>query len=248
MKQDFSKTWAIILAAGRGKRMKATEKNKVAYEVGGVPMIQRAIQNLHSAGITNVIVVVGFAKESVIPLLPATSLYVEQTEQLGTGHAVKVAMSKLPTSCENVFVLNGDDSFLLTDDVFQGIFSKHLESNASTTFLSVEIENPTGLGRIVRENGKVVRIVEEKDATEEEKAITEVNAACYLFEYNFLKENIDKIEKSPASDEYYIVSLVEMGVSMGATVDAYILKASSWRGVNTPEELEQAEKLLAKVD
>ncbi len=243
--KNLDKVWAVVLAAGKGTRMKAKEKNKVAYHLNGVPMVSRTINILREAGVRNILVVVGHAKESVLSLLDEEIQAVEQKKRLGTGHAVMCAMKKIPNDTEHVIVLNGDDSFLFSPDLLKQLFRKHTETNSEITFLTIEMENPKGLGRIERNaEGKVIDIVEEKDANENQRKINEINAACYLFSYNFLKNNIKKIEKSKTSGEYYIVSLVEIAVKAKERVEALMINKLKWRGVNTPEELEEAEMLV----
>lgn len=244
--RKLDKVWAVVLAAGKGTRMKAKEKNKVAYSLNGVPMVTRTINILREAGVVNILVVVGHAKESVLALLDEKIQTVEQRKRLGTGHAVMCALEKIPQDTEHVIVLNGDDSFLFSPDLLKQLFRKHTETNSEITFLTIEMDNPTGLGRIERDGeGKIVDIVEEKDASEKQKNIKEINAACYLFAYDFLNKSINKIKKSKTSGEYYIVSLVEIAVKAKKRVEALMINKLKWRGVNTPEELEEAEMLVA---
>lgn len=236
--------WTIILAAGRGTRMKSSNINKVAYKIKGIPMLTRTILSLKEVGVANIVVVVGFAKESVLSLLDSSIKTIEQKTMLGTGNAVKAGLLKIPPSAEDVLVLNGDDSFLLDPKLLKKMHSKHQKSNSKATFLSVGMDTPGGLGRVVRgENGKVLGIIEEKDATDEQRKIKEVNGACYIFDYPFLKKYIGTIKKSGVTGEYYIVNLIQTAAELGMKVEAYRIDKNNWRGVNTPEELLEAEKL-----
>lgn len=245
IQEHLSSLWAVILAAGRGTRMNATSKNKVAYEVKGVPMITRTITILRNAGIKNIVVVVGFAKESVLSLLDSSIKTVEQKEQLGTGDAVKQALQKIPGDAKYVLAMNGDDSFLFSGELFEQLCDLHVKNNSAITFLSITVENPQGLGRVLRDKkGNVVKIVEEKDATLEQKEIKEINAACYLFDAAFLRSSINNILKSSVTGEYYIVSLVDYASKNGEKIEALHLKDFAWRGINTNEELEEAQKLI----
>jgi len=237
--------WAIILAAGKGKRMNAVERNKVTYEVGGKPMIARSVANVKNAGVHNIILVVGHAKQSVINLFDETILFAEQEQPLGTGHAVKVALPKLPKSADAVLVLYGDDSFLYSSDVYKRLITLHQEKKPAITFLTLLVDNPTGLGRVVRDkNGKLLGIVEEKDATDEQRKIREINPACYVFSHEFLNEYIELIPQSPVTGEYYLTSLIELAVENNKHIETMMVSDIRWRGVNTPEELKEAEKLL----
>lgn len=237
--------WAVILAAGKGTRINATLKNKVAYEVRGIPMITRTISVLKDVGIKNIVVVIGFAKESVLSLLGDDIKTAEQKKLLGTGDAVKAALRKIPTNAQHVLVLNGDDSFLFSKELFEELCHLHVKNHCAITFLSVTMPDPTGLGRVVRnEKGKVMRIVEEKDASPTVKKITEINAACYIFNANFLRKSIKLLPKSSVTDEYYIVSLVDFASKRGEKIEALHLTNFAWRGVNTHEELQEAQKLV----
>jgi bifunctional N-acetylglucosamine-1-phosphate-uridyltransferase/glucosamine-1-phosphate-acetyltransferase GlmU-like protein len=244
-KIDVKDVWAVILAAGRGSRMNSTDTNKVALPLAGRPIICHTISNLQKAGITHIVVVVGFAKESVLKCLDENIVTAEQTEQLGTGHAVKVAIEKIPFA-QDVFVLNGDDSYVFTPEILTNLFQKHKAAQASVSFLTLMTDTPSGLGRIVRDSsGKVVGIVEEKDATEVQKGISEINPACYLFSYDFLKKNLDSIEKSSVTGEFYVTRLIDIAVKNGVAIATHTEKGLQWRGINTPAELEEANKMYA---
>jgi len=241
----MDKVVAIILAAGKGTRIKSKDRNKVTLSIKGEPMIVRTVKLLQNCGIGSIVVVVGFAKESVMKVLGNTVLYAEQKKRLGTGHAVKMGLEKVNSQFSDVLVANGDDSFLYTPSVLEELYNVHVANNCKISFLSMDIKNPTGLGRVVRnENNSVTGIVEEKDASEEQKKIHEVNLGCYMFERQFLNKYIKQIKKSPVTGEYYIVSLIEMAVKNGFNIEAHKLAPFiDWRGVNTKEDLAAAEEL-----
>lgn len=240
---------AIILAAGKGKRMNSKTVNKVALPLGGQPMILRTYQTLQNLGIKNVVIVVGFAKESVINLFPNKSVqFSEQKKRLGTAHAVSCAIKKMPSGINNVLVLQGDDSALYKVDTIKQLIDKHVESGAAFTFLTLEMENPTGLGRVIRgKEGKVLAIVEEKDSTADILKIREINPACYVFKLNFLKKYLPKIKKSPVTGEYYLTSLIDLGIKNNENVETLQAGLFAWRGVNTKEELQEAENIFLKI-
>lgn len=239
---------AIVLAAGKGKRMKSREVNKVTLSLGGKPMVVHTIDLLLSLGINQVVVVVGFAKESVIKLLKGRALFAEQKKRLGTAHAVLCALPKLSNKIENVLVLNGDDSALYDAVTIKKLILKHIEENSSFTFLTIEMKNPQGLGRVSRDkNGRVLAIVEEKDATLEQLKIREINPACYVFKLSFLRKYLPRVKKSSVTGEYYLTSLIDLGIKEGEKIETLAAGPFVWRGVNTKEELEEAEKLFLKI-
>lgn len=246
---SYEQVWAIILAAGKGKRMQTEGKNKVTYKVAGVPMIVRSLRILRKTGIRDFIVVVGFAKESVLKLLKKDIHIVYQRFGLGTGNAVGVAMKEIPKDAEDILVLNGDDSFFYSDKILRDLYARHKEKGSKVSFLTVEVEDPTGLGRIIRdENDEVSGIIEEKDATPKLRKIKEINPACYIFDASFLRKNLKKIPKSPVTGEYYLTSLVHIAVEEKEKTETLRLKNFHWRGVNTPQELEEAERIVREVE
>lgn len=238
---------AIILAAGKGKRMKSKEKiNKVVFPLGQKPMILHTLSILEKLEIKTVIIVVGFAKSSVLNLFKNSKIiFCEQRKRLGTAHAVSCAIRKMPLRIENVLVLNGDDSAFYSPEIIKELINKHVDSNASFTFLTIEMKNPTGLGRVIRNNnGDVIAVVEDKDATEEMLKIKEINPACYIFKAGFLKKYLKLVKKSSVTGEYYLTSLIDIGIKYNEKIETLRSENSVWRGVNTQEELQEAERLF----
>ncbi len=241
---------AIILAAGRGKRMNAKATNKVTLSLANKPLILHSIHMLEDMSFDKIVVVVGFAKESVKDVLKDSHvLFAEQKKRLGTAHAVKCAIKVLSPEITDVLIVQGDDSAFYKKDIISELTKTHLESNAALTFLTINVSNPQGLGRIVRgESGKVVSVVEEKDATKEQRDINEINPACYLFKTEFLKKYLPKVRKSPVTGEYYLTSLIHIALEHKKKMETLQAGFMSWRGVNTKEELEEAESLYLKIN
>lgn len=240
---------AIILAAGRGKRMNAKGMNKVTFQLANKPLVKHSIDLLEHMQFKSLVVVVGFAKESVKEVLKDDKnvIFAEQTKRLGTAHAVSCGFKKVPDDITDVLVINGDDSAFYTQEVISQLASKHIDAEAAVTFLTVKLANPFGLGRVVRDaEGQVISIVEEKDATEEQRKIQEINAACYFFSTAFLKKYLKRIEKSKVTGEYYIVSLIEIAAKYGEPIKTIQVEIP-WRGVNTPAELQEAERLYQSI-
>lgn len=236
---------AIILAAGKGSRMKSKGQNKVTLMLADKPMIAHSVELLEDVHINPIVIVVGFAKESVINILGERVYFVEQKKRLGTAHAALKGLKTIEKlHVSDVLVIQGDDSAFYRRETIQQLMKTHIKTKAVVTFLTIEKENPTGLGRVIRDaSGKLMRIVEEKDATIAEKQTKEINPACYMFEISFLRTYLPKVEKSPATGEYYLTHLIDMAIADGKKVETVQGGNIVWRGVNTKEELEEAQKL-----
>lgn len=242
---NMKKFGAIVLAAGKGKRMNSKTINKVMIALGGKPMILYIIELLRELKIDPIMVVVGFAKQGIISLLQGQVIFAEQKKRLGTGHAVLCALQKLPPSIENVLVLNGDDSAFYTKKTIEDLIEIHFSSKSALTFLTIVLSNPYGLGRVVRdERGEVVAVIEEKDATDEQRKIKEANTACYVFRVDFLKRYLGQVKKSKVTGEYYLVDLIRIARESNERIETLQGKDISWRGVNTPAELQEAEQIF----
>lgn len=243
----MNKLAVILLAAGKGKRMNSKHINKVVLKLAGRQMVLRTIDLLENLKISPIIVVVGFAKKSVMDLLEQRVVFVDQKKRLGTAHAVKCALKYLPHNVTEVLILNGDDSAFYKEETIKSLVEKHREKDSSFTFLTIEVDNPTGLGRVIRNgNGKVDAVVEEKDATLEQKRIKEINPGCYIFDLEFLKTHIGQINKSSTTGEYYLTSLIGVAIKYHKKVETVRVGKIPWRGINTIEELREAERLFAK--
>lgn len=239
----------IILAAGKGERLGAKNINKVTLPVAGRPIITYGIELFEKLNIRPIIVVVGFAQDSVKKVLKNKSVkFVHQEKPLGTADAVRVALKGDLGDSTDTVVINGDDCAFYTKELLEKLIKLHISKHASLTVLTVEQKNPSGLGRIIRDKkGKLFAIVEEKDATNVEREINEINPGCYIFDVKFLQKYLPKLKKSPVTGEYYLTDLVVLAVGNDEKVET--LKASiPWRGVNTKEELQEAEILLNSPD
>lgn len=246
------KLGAIILAAGQGKRMQVDGVNKVTMHLVDKPIISHIVHFMKKMLIKDIIVVIGHAKESVMQTLEKENvLFAEQTERLGTGHALQVGVNVVPDDVTDVFVVYGDDAVFYNDKhtpIMKQLFQEQLSSDAAFTFLTIEQENPAGLGRIVRDdNGGLLAIVESKDATEEQLKITEINPGCFVFSVKFLKTYLPKVTPSPVTGEYYLTSLIDLAIQDKLNVRIVKGGKMAWRGVNTKEELQEAERLLAEL-
>jgi bifunctional UDP-N-acetylglucosamine pyrophosphorylase/glucosamine-1-phosphate N-acetyltransferase len=250
-----SQTSVIILAAGLGKRMHSALP-KVLVPVCGRPMLFNSLLQLQSV-IPNahVAIVVGHQKEKVIEQVQSQGFqlkidFIEQSEQKGTGHAVKCAMAsdwgrRAVANKENVFVLSGDLPLLSSELVRE--MSEPLKRGTAMKLLTAILDDPTGYGRIVRKSkkGGVIRIVEQKDANAREKEIHEVGLSIYTFQAQFLASGVDSLKNNNAQKEYYLTDLVQMASSKKREIETRIWdNVDDVRGVNNPYELSQAGDVL----
>lgn len=247
---SFKNTAAIILAAGKGTRIKAKKINKTMMPLAGRPMVAYAVERLKRLDLGQIILVVGFAKKSIMKYFNKSVIYAEQKKRLGTGHAAKAALAKLKKSIGYVLIFYGDDSAFYPKNIFIRLIKACQDKKLALSFLTLEKKNPFGLGRIVRnKQGEVVEIVEEKNTDLDQKKIKEVNLGCYCFERKFLEENIRKIKKNTISGEYYLTDIVKLAVESNQRFSAIQIKNEDyWHGVNTPYELDMAQEKMAKIN
>lgn len=212
----------IILAAGKGTRMQS-ELPKCACPILGKPMIEYLIDSCIEIGIQNIIVVVGYKKEIIQEILKKyTNIkYAYQDEQLGTGHACMVTKDLLENENGSTIIVPGDMPLVGVTN-FKNLINYHNETSSSMTILSSMFDNPTGYGRIVRENGCVTSIVEEKEATLEQKQIKEINTGLYAVDNQLLFKALDKIDNNNSKNEYYLTDIVKI-LSKSHRVDALVV-------------------------
>lgn len=238
---------AVVLAAGKGVRMNCRGINKVIMPLLGRPMIAYTCDLLKRLKIRRTTIVTGFAQDSVKKILGSSYHYVYQKKRLGTAHAVECALEKIPYRFKEILVLNGDDSAFYRPRTISDLISRHRKTKADFTLLTIETADPVGLGRVLRSSdGKIRAIIEEKEASPEQRKINEVNPACYFFKRHFLEKYLSKVRKSPVSGEYYLTDLVRLGVENLEVVESFKVKGVAWRGINTWEELKEAEKMMRR--
>jgi len=234
----------IVMAAGKGTRMKS-KKSKLVQKIYGKEIVKRAVENAKKAGVSNVVAIVGYMKEEVMAVLGEEVNYAVQEQMLGTGHAVMQATKYLEGKKGKVLVLNGDVP-LLRPETLNRLLNKSIENKESATLLTAIYDNPTGYGRIVRdEGGNVKAIVEEKDTNDDQKQIKEINAGIYCFDIEALLEALKEIKPSNAQGEYYLTDVIEIMNSKGLKTGAVIVEDNTEiLGVNDRIQLEMLTKVL----
>ena len=244
-----TKLAVVILAAGKGTRMNNPHMAKVMYSINHRPMIDYVVDLAIELKATKTIVIVGWKKETVIEHFASgqkRAVFVEQAPQLGTGHAVMQAEQELSSFDGQVLVLSGDVP-LLKEATARSLIAHHRTHEACATILTAELAHPAGYGRIIRRSdGSVTRIVEHKDATEEERHIKEINSGIYVFNRGCLFEGLKHIKPENAQHEYYLTDV--FGYFWRHHLPVHAIKADDIReiqGINTPEQLEEARRILA---
>lgn len=234
---------ALILAAGKGTRMKS-KYPKVIHKVCGKEMVNHVIGASKNAGVDEVITILGHEAEIVKEKLEKGTLTVMQTEQLGTGHAVKMAKDYIDDE-DTVLVLCGDTP-LIKEETIKKLFDYHKDNKYHATVLTTIIENPTGYGRIIRdENDDLLKIVEQKDATDKEKETKEINSGIYCFNGKSLRESLELIDNNNAQNEYYLTDTIKIIREKGNKVGAFNgSKIEELMGVNSRVELSKAEQIM----
>lgn len=239
----------VIMAAGKGTRMKNPDMAKVMYLINGKPMIEYVVDLALTLNSLQTVVIVGWQKDSVIRHLAATGkrvTCVEQFPQLGTGHAVIQAEPQLREFDGDVLVLSGDVPMLRAETVRE-LLEAHERRHASATVLTAVLDDATGYGRIVRnEVGDVTAIVEHKDATEVQRAISEINSGVYVFRNLELFEGLRAITPNNVQKEYYLTDVFDYFWRKKLRVAAMAAEnPKEIRGINTVQQLEEARQLMA---
>ena len=236
---------AIILAAGKGTRM-LSELPKCAYPFYGKPMIVYIINMCKKIQIDDICVVVGHKKESIENLLQDKVKYAYQKEQLGTANAVLAAKDFLEKHNEGITLIFPGDMPLIDGDVINNLIREHIENNNDLTILTTQIKNPTGYGRIIRQDGQIIKIIEEKDADDSVKAINEINTGLYCITTNLLEKALSKVDNNNNKGEYYLTDIVKI-LSGDKKVKAYLTEYDfKLTGINDLYTLSLVEKEYQK--
>lgn len=243
-----NKVAAVVLAAGRGSRMKS-DLPKVLHLVNDEPLLVMPLRTLTSIKLSQIITIVKHQAELVAPVARPFADIAYQGEAYGTAKAVEGAMPVLNPEIDTVMVVNGDDSMFYEAKTFKDVLAKHKKDNNTITFITLLKKNPTGFGRVIYEKaGNFKKIVEEKDATIREKKVNEVNDGVYILDRKFLEENIGKVVPSEVTGEYYLTDLINMALNQARKVGTFLLENNiEFYGISTQEDVAQANELYANV-
>ena len=240
----MKKRFSVILAAGQGTRMKS-KLYKVLHPILGKPMIEYVLEALQAIKTDRMVTIVGHGAEKVKETVGNRSDFVLQEEQLGTAHAVMQAEALLGGKQGTTLVVCGDTP-LITEETFEQLFSFHEKEGAKATILTTKVENPTGYGRIIRnESGDVERIVEEKDATKAEKQVKEINTGTYCFDNELLFQALKQVNNNNAQGEYYLPDVIEILQKQGEKIAAFVTEDNEETiGINDRLALAEAERIM----
>ena len=240
----------LVMAAGLGTRMKSN-RAKVLHELGGRPLIAHVVRAAQALAPQTILVVVGHQAEEVeqatLAEVGGLASFALQAKQRGTGDAVESARATFADSNSLVLVLSGDVP-LIKAETLQKLIDEHRASGAACTILSVRLENPTGYGRIIRdEQGQFQRIVEQKDASEEERKVKEINSGIYCFESSDLFAALRRVEPKNQQGEYYLTDVAEIILANKRKVEVFVHHdAREVSGINTRAELAEFENLIRR--
>lgn len=236
--------FAVVLAAGKGTRMKSS-LYKVLHPVCGKPMVDHVVGNMETLGAKEIVTVVGHGAEMVKDTLGDRSTYVVQEEQLGTAHAVQQAERALEGREGTTIVICGDTP-LITPATIEQLMQTHQEAGAKATILTAIVEDPTGYGRILRGSDDLVSgIVEQKDATPEQQNVKEINSGTYCFDNKALFEALKKVDNNNSQGEYYLTDVISILKEQGEAIAAFAAAdADELLGVNDRVALSQAESYM----
>lgn len=237
---------AIVLAAGKGTRMKS-KKYKVLHDVAGKSMIEHVVDNVKQSGVEQLVTIVGHGAQNVKETLGDASLYSFQEEQLGTAHAVKMASEHLKDEQGTTLVVCGDTP-LITAATLKSMIEHHENAKAQATVLSATAENPYGYGRILRDSAqRLTKIVEQKDASETERQINEISSGIFAFDNQVLFEKLELVRNENVQKEYYLPDVLSLILDDKGNVEIYHTDDfEEIMGVNDRVMLSEAEKAFKK--
>ncbi len=242
-KNFFQNCAAVVLAAGKGTRMKS-ELQKTVHLLLGKPIVGYIIDTLKHMGFSKVVIVVGHNSQQVIDVLGEVHTYAFQKEQKGNANALMAAKDYIDKKCQYVFVFQGDDSFMFTPETIKMFFQNHIASKATISALtcSDDVTFPDTFWFVKSTANKIIKVF----SGEQRGLDTKMLISTYIFNKEWLWENITKLTPSTVSGEYILPDLIQLALSQGCIVEGVNVEyKKDWFGVNSQDELKEAEELLA---
>jgi len=247
MEHKLKNFGVVILAAGHGRRLNCADLPKVLYKINEQPIISYILAELERGGISKsqICLVVGFMEELVKEKIGSGYLYASQTERLGTAHAALTGAKALPADYNNFLVLNGDDTAFYKFNFLAEMIDFHLANENHATILTCEPADPQGLGRVIRgQDGRIVKVVEKENMTPDLEKFKEINTGTFCFNKDWFFEHYPNLKPfNSAKGEYGLPSFIEEALNSGSRLGAVKLEnPNQWYGVNTPEQLAEADR------
>lgn len=236
---------AVVLAAGRGTRLQCDGIPKVMCTIGGKPIVSYTVNTLKELGLGSrqVCLVIGYHREQVRDFFCGAVSYAVQGELLGTAHAAYTGIMTLPKEVEHVLVLGGDDSAFYTAKTLQHVIHAHIDSGAKLSLLSVEVDDPSMLGRVVRHEDGDIEVIEKEYVTPEQAQIHEVSTGTFVFDRAWFEDMFPRMPRLRKLGEYGLPTALAMCREDGVPYQVVPLgKSNEWFGINTREELAEADR------
>jgi bifunctional UDP-N-acetylglucosamine pyrophosphorylase/glucosamine-1-phosphate N-acetyltransferase len=219
---------------------------KVLHPIAGRPMLSWVLDAVAETDCVEAVVVVGYQANRVRAMLPADVGSALQADQLGTGHAAMIGLHALHLDSDDAVIVIPGDMPLVRGATLNAMLAKHRNSGAAATLMTVELDEPRAYGRIIREDGSVVSIIEVKDATPEQLLVPEVNASVYVFSAERLPDALERIGTANVQGEYYLTDIVGILVDDGQRVEAFIGNSEEGLGVNSVDQIASVEAVLRR--
>lgn len=235
----------VVLAAGKGTRLKSVDIPKVMREIGGRPMVDFTVETLEAMGLKpeQIFLVVGFQKEKVMEYFGKRVSYAIQTEQKGTAHAAFTGMTTLPKNISQVLVMGGDDSAFYRPETLKNLIDSHIKAKAVLSLLTANVKHPEMLGRIIRHQNGEVEIVEKEYLTEEQKKIPEISTGTFVFDRAWFEKIYPTMPPMRKLGEYGLPTALALARDQKKVYQVIVLNdPDEWFGVNTLEELAEANR------
>ncbi len=242
---DFNKIGAVILAAGRGKRLNCTDIPKVMLELNNRPIVSYIVETLEKIGLPkkNICLVVGFQKQKVIDYFGADYCYAEQKELLGTAHAAYTGMLNLPKNIDTVLVFGGDDSAFYTPQTIINFLTEHLKQNNVLSLMTTDLDEPKGLGRIIRWPSGKIEIIEKEYLTPEQEKVKEISTGSFCFNRSWFEKIFPNMPPLRKLGEYGLPTALAIARETNQKFSLKKINNQEWFGINTPNQLNKAREL-----